>query len=110
MLQKQAVKEFLIAKNQWKTSKNTSVVFMEVLWSEKRHSSWDTREQGSKIRKANLSDLPHSGRPVTVISPEICSMVMPSFTRIDTLQPGNWRSVFQSAKEVLVTSSVILGI
>jgi hypothetical protein len=39
-----------------------------------------------------------------------CYMLMPSFIEINTSQSDNWQSVFQSAQEVLVTSSMILDI
>jgi predicted transcriptional regulator len=39
-----------------------------------------------------------------------CYMLMPSFNEINTSQSDNWQSVFQSAQEVLVISSMILDI
>jgi hypothetical protein len=37
-----------------------------------------------------------------------CNVLMLSFMSIDTSQPDNWLSVFESAKEVLVISFEIL--
>jgi hypothetical protein len=36
--------------------------------------------------------------------------MMPSFVRVDASQLDNWRSVFQTAKEVLVTSFWVLDV
>jgi hypothetical protein len=67
---------------------------------------WVKRVTASKTGKAELHNLPPSGHPVTASS----SMLMPWIARTDTSQLDNWHSVFQSVKEVSVTSSEILDI
>jgi hypothetical protein len=39
-----------------------------------------------------------------------CSVLMPTFARVDASQPDNWRPVFELSKELLVTSTVISDI
>jgi len=47
---------------------------------------------------------------IQLLALKCCSLLVPSVLRVDTSESNCWHSVFQSVKEVLVTSYVISDI
>ena len=88
--------------NQWQTFTNIVAMFMKCCgtrkhgWSpgEKSGGFWDMKKHSCMVRLAEAV----LSQPLL---PQCCSVTMPSFVRIDASQLDNWRSVFQSANEVL---------
>jgi hypothetical protein len=83
---------------------------MEVLQSTSTIGRWVKGVTAPKTGKAELLDLHCSGRPVTAVSPEMLQRADAIIARISTSQLDNWQSVFQIAREALVTSFEILDI
>jgi hypothetical protein len=65
---------------------------------------WANRVTASETGEVELRELPRSGRAVTAVNPE---MLQRAEAIIREDQPDNRCPVFQSAKEVLLTSTVI---
>jgi hypothetical protein len=95
----------LVAGSHCKTFTNVFAMFMEVLRSVNRSTvgRCARRVTASETGKPELHDLPHSGRFITAVSPEMLQRVMPSSARSDPSQRDSWPSGFQSPKEMLVT-------
>jgi len=71
---------------------------------------WTLRVTACETGKAALCHLPSSGVLSQLLVLQCGGVMRLSVVRIDTSQPDNRRSVFQSAKELLVASFEVLDI
>jgi hypothetical protein len=99
-----AVTEFLVANEESMTSIHKSLYIVHTNAVDDRSISghWVKRVMASETENVGLYDLPHSGRPVAAVGPEMLPCADAIVWKEQCITPDNWCSFLQSAKEVLV--------
>jgi len=97
-----AVTEFLVANKKSVTSIHRSlcIVYTNAVVDRSSSGHWVKRVMASKTGKVELCDLPHSGHPVTAVSPEMLPCADAIVCKEYCITPDNWCSFLESAKEV----------
>jgi hypothetical protein len=110
--EQRAVLEFLVAEKESATNihKRLSNVFVSATVDRNTVGRWVKRATASKTEKQSFMICFVQAALSQLLYHRRCNVLMPQFATIDASQTDNWRSVFQSAKEMFMTSSMISDI